>query len=518
MKLAPYSKGLIIVLLLLIISGGLILINRIFLGDAFNREEALHAIYSLWVTRDLKALDFGALWYDTQRQMVWPFLHSWLQGILFLFLGVSYVSARLLSWFFFFGIIILIYLFSNQLCTNKGPKVGVIAVILALTSPIMIQFACENMIEGLGAFLFLLTAYIYTIAEERKITVEFLYLALLIGLSIFTNYLYAYLIIPAFLVMTLINLGPLTIEAIKLRREGEKKAVHFVWWSYRKIIVLISLLVLGGTWFSVSAQRKILLLINSIFLYSPGAEIQGVWPNLLFYPKAIVENISFSPWLGVLLLAALVLPQVARYYGGLKHLYVYCWTVILLLTLTISPKSVQMMFIILPFLFIILAGGLVYLLDQLHNLDRKLAIGLLAVVFLPTLISLPKLYSAYCPPNPGQNMITVLKYFQSVIPSGDKLVTLVNLKHFNPEGVKFYFRDWPGGVMTENKPEELGQNDYYITVELDQNSVYFKEVIDDSLYSWNDWLRENELTGKIKPFAQGRFDQIGLTAKVYSTR
>ncbi|MDP2933396.1 MAG: hypothetical protein Q8N81_04670, partial [bacterium] len=60
-------------------------------------------------------------------------------------------------------------------------------------------------------------------------------------------------------------------------------------------------------------------------------------------------------------------------------------------------------------------------------------------------------------------------------------------------------------------------NMYYLTVELDENSPCRQsEVIDDSIYAWNDWLKTLELGGKTRLAAYKRFENLCLTAKVYS--
>src|SRR3989338_425441 len=154
---SPFARGLIFVIITSLLIGGVIFFNRILAVDAFTSEEAQHALYGFWIWRDIQTLDLGAFGYDTQRQMVWPFLHSWFLGLVFLIFAPGYVSARLLSLFFFLAAMILIYLFSNELCDKKSWRVGVFAVLLALTSHLMIEFASLNMIEGLGALLFILS-------------------------------------------------------------------------------------------------------------------------------------------------------------------------------------------------------------------------------------------------------------------------------------------------------------------------------------------------------------------------
>src|SRR3990167_4206040 len=123
-KLTPFNKGLAVILLAFIFLGGAVFINRVVLGDAFNREEAQHALYGLWLCKDVRALDFGAFWYDTQRQMFWPFLHSWILSAFFFFFGISFFTARLLSFVIFFAVLFYMYLIANELHEKSGWKIG----------------------------------------------------------------------------------------------------------------------------------------------------------------------------------------------------------------------------------------------------------------------------------------------------------------------------------------------------------------------------------------------------------
>ena len=284
------------------------------MADAFSKEEAQHALYSLWLYKDIRALDWSGFWYDTNRQVFWPFFHSWAGALFFLCFGVSYVSARCLSFLLFFATLLLMYAAGTRFSGKLGWKIGALAVLLALTSPIMLHFAVENTLEGLGAFIFMATFYVYSVYEERRLTYEYALLALLMGLSIFTNYLYAFLMLPAFIVMTLGKLGPIVYEVIALRRRGESHAFPFVWWAYRKIIVLLVLAVcVAGWFFTAGFSRKLLLLSQAIFRYSGGGEpVSGFWHSLLYYPQAIINNFTFSPWLGRLDLFV-ALPPFSRF-------------------------------------------------------------------------------------------------------------------------------------------------------------------------------------------------------------
>lgn len=518
MRLSLFWKGFIFLLAAILLVGGIIFVNRILAGDAFNKEEASHALYALWLWKDVGAQDWGAFWYDTQRQMIWPFLHSWILTFFFFIFGVGYTSARLMSLIIFMFSMVLIYLLSAKMSERAGPKIGMLAVVLALTSPLMLRFASENMLEGLGALLFLAAAYCYLLSEDKKLALEYILFAFLIGLSIYTNYLYAYLLLPAFLVAALSKIGPIFVEAVRLSRRGEKAAMPFVWWAFRKSIVVLVLLLFAGAWFPFYFSRKVLLLFGSIFKYSGGVEAGGLWEGLLYYPKIIIENCAFSPWLGIFLLISLFFPLVASRYRGLNKLYVYVWTVLILLTLTIPVKAPQMIYIVVPFIFIIFSASLFHVLEFLQEKNRKLAVLLFLFFLLPVLPSFPRAYGILFPARPAENIIQVLDYFNASVPRNAGIAIPLNLQHLNPEGVQFHFRNREALVLADPRmtgAELFSKARYFLTVELDQETYYSNEVLDDSLSRWNAWLREKEMNGEAELYSSKRFESIGVAAKIF---
>jgi 4-amino-4-deoxy-L-arabinose transferase-like glycosyltransferase len=516
-KLSPFVTGLIIVLLAALLAGTYIFINRIQGGDAFTWEEARHGIYGVWVWRDINAQDWSNFWYDTGRQMVWPFLHSWLLAIFFIDFGVSYMSARLLSLVLFLVSVLLVYGISNQLSEKSGWKIGVLASLLMLTSPMMVRFASENMIEALGALLFLAAAFLYTVCQRRRLIIHYVFLAIIIGLSVYTNYIYAYFIIPAFVVVTLAKLGPLVVEAVQLSRKGEKAAVPFIWWAYKKLVVMFILLVFAGVWFSFNFSRRIMLFMDTI-LRSGTAEGIGFGQSLIYYPRIIIQQLSFSPWVGVFLLAALLLFYVSMRFRGMSKLFVFVWVTLILATLTVAAKTPQMIYIVVPFIFVIFSTVFFALMEDLNKSSRLLALGLVAVLLLPATISLPRALALYFPARSDQNLVDVLDYVKSAVPQGAEVGTILNLKRFNAEVLQFHFWDREAHILTEDNLREgevSGRNVYFVTLYLDKASPYQSDIQDDSPYRWNSWLRDKEMKGEVRLYSTRRFESIGVTAKIF---
>jgi 4-amino-4-deoxy-L-arabinose transferase-like glycosyltransferase len=515
--MSNFQKGLIISLIAFFFLGGILFVTRLLMADAFSKEEAQHALYSLWLYKDIRVLDWGAFWYDTNRQVFWPFFHSWIGVLFFLIFGVNFFAARFMSFLFFAATLLLMYLACARFSEKSGWKIGILAVLMALTSPLMLKFSVANSLESLGALIFMATFYLYSIYEERKLTSEYAMLAVLLGLSIYTNYLYAYLILPAFIVMTLGKLGPLFYEVNTLKQKGEKAAYPFVWWAYRKLIILLVLaFFVAGWFFSNTFSRKILLLLQAIFRYSGGEQVGGVWNNLIFYPKAIIHSYAFSPWLGSLILLSIFFPFLGLKFRHFGKLYTFIWTALILTTLTIPTKAPQFIYLIAPFLFIVFSISVVYALEKLDNVKAKTA--LLIVLFLPALLSLPRLVSLYRPERSGENMGTVLRYFEQGVLPRYPVAAAINLQHLNPEGISFYLWGWNAPLLTDpaiGTDELFRSGKYFLTVTLDSSSPYQAEVLDDSIYLWNVFLADKLRLGEIREFSARRFEKMGLTATIY---
>ncbi len=518
MKLSTFQKGLLLVLIFFLLAGGILFVTRILMGDSFNKEEAQHAINALWIARDLRSLDLGAFWYDTQRQLYWPFLHSWLLSIFFLVLGASYLTARFFSLFLLLATVILMYLISSRLSKNFGWKIGVLSAFLALTSPMVIKYSTLNTLESLGALIFLGSYYFYMLSEECSPLTNYVVLAILVGLSIYTSYLYAYLIIPAFIVVALGKLGPVVYDVANLARRGEKAALPFLWWAYRKLIFLTVLLLVVASWFLTSSfSRKIMLFMQEIFKYSGGATPASVTDAILYYPRAIIGQYTFSPWLGILMVVTLFLPIVAFHdeYRPINKLFTFIWTVLVLLTLTVPTKAPQFIYVIAPFLFLVFAVVVFYLAEKLP----KLSIWVFLIIFLPAVISLPSLAGVYFPARPAENMLSVLNFFKQTSEPGTAIGSAIDMQHYNPEVVEFHFADWQGPVLadpTAGQDEIFSGGQNFFALEIDDASPYRAELLDDSIFSWNAFLADKVKAGEVRELSQRRFGSIGLTARIFA--
>jgi hypothetical protein len=311
------------------------------------------------------------------------------------------------------------------------------------------------------------------------------------------------------------KLEPLVAQGVRLRRQGEKSALHFLWWMYRKLIVLTVLLAFIATWFLTAAfSRKIMLLLQAIFRFGGGEQNLNMGQALLYYPKVILTQLSFSPWIGLLILVALFLPLVARGYRQVNKLYVFIWTGLILLTLTVGAKAPQLIYILLPFIFLVFAAAVFQVVERWP----KYGLSLAAIILVPALISLPLLAKPYLPARSGEKMLQVLHFFKLGVAPRNAVAAAINLPDLNPEGISFHFWDWNAPVLTDpilGEDELFRNGQYFLAVEVDPGSPYRSDTSDDTTLRWQQYLADKLNAGEVRENSFRTFSSLGLTAKIY---
>lgn len=118
--------------------------------DGFERVSSASRIWY-----DIRHGDFDNFWQHTHSLVVWPFLHSWLTGALFVVFGPAFTSAELLSLFAFWGSACLIVFLFLRRPTTFAPAGAAAAWGLFITSPIVLYNSVIIMTELFGLFLVL---------------------------------------------------------------------------------------------------------------------------------------------------------------------------------------------------------------------------------------------------------------------------------------------------------------------------------------------------------------------------
>ncbi|MFC1571671.1 ArnT family glycosyltransferase [Candidatus Margulisiibacteriota bacterium] len=522
MKFAPRQIGLIAVILVSVLISGLIVFNLILPAGSFHWDESHHGVYGVWLTQSVTSGDWAAFWHHTHRQALWPFLHSWVLTIFFLIFGISFQAARLSSLVLTLATTAVVYLLSVRLSEKWGWLIGLISASLMLTSPLVISFSAQNMLEALGGWLFMLAVYVYLLSEEKKQWPWYVLLGFLLGLSVVTKYNYAIMILAGFLAVKILELYGI------FRRPKE-----VLTWLYRNGLVLAPFLLLALSWFfSGDSDRKIQMLFWSKQMVAEQQNVLGgFWTNIAFYPLAIINDYLFSPWLGVLVLLSILVPIASFKIKQINRFYILIWVPLLLAVFVIGNKMNRLIYIFVPLIFIVFAATLVFLLERLlaKNLKRWQVGLIISLIFLPAVFSLPRIPRMLAGDisdvvhglrveRGKEHLADVLAFFHDNIPKDKPVSTALSTAGLSPYVFYFYFHDWQAPVQTRFQMSQpyFYRSEYYLTLELDEPDKF--GVIDDSVNSWNKILVENLQAGKLEVFKEQDFDTIGVTGRIYRVK
>lgn len=128
----------------------------------FGWDESHHAFNGLMVAHSLRTADWAMFWSLTNRLIVgWPFLYSWISGVGILLFGTTFNGARIPSLLFFFFSTPLVYLIAFRLDHKKPAIAGCVAALFFASSPLVLYYSVQCMIEIPGVFFLLLLAWCY---------------------------------------------------------------------------------------------------------------------------------------------------------------------------------------------------------------------------------------------------------------------------------------------------------------------------------------------------------------------
>jgi len=275
------------VVLAALTAGSMVYVSVLLPRAPFAWDEAAHALRGLLIAHDVRNGDWLALLYDTYGQVYWPPVHAWLTGAAFLMGGATPAVARSVSLIAFVLLIPILFLAGRELCGARGDWAGVVAALLALTSPPLIAHAAQAMLEMPALLALSVTLYIYIrLGREGLRPQAHASLGLAIMLTYFIRSSYGILLLLAIGITRVIEASfrPRRL----LTRDNAYVALPIVllsalWFAYPPKVV--------ATWFALINQA------------AGGPEAQGIG-GLLFYPRALLHY-SGSIWIFLLFLASL---------------------------------------------------------------------------------------------------------------------------------------------------------------------------------------------------------------------
>lgn len=526
--------------------------------DVFLWDESHHGFYGMQIFNDLRAADFGAFWAHTNNQALWMPVHSWFDGIFLLIFGFSYTSARLSSLFLFFVCSMLIYFSGLELSKEKGWIVGLIASALFLTSPMMLHLATVNMQEMLGISICLLTIWFIVKNISNESPWKYAVIGLLIGAAYWSKTNFAIqLIFGAALYQLSLLFGKTRIDLARLKQ-----------WTINCSLMILGFLPLFALWWATPPfQRKYGLGFLFRAQGMPSAStspLAGFFNGLAFYFQSLVTSYSFSLWIGLGFIAALL---ASFWFYGDKKIRVTSLMFLanLLFISYISSNNLQERYLSTsaPFAFLLLAYLAVICFDRIRAGRSAIVYYVIFVLLFsavaydslsltrytkevanrtilsfiykdslnkfspPFLFGLAKRPAFTYPPDqpkkyknfkvpPTSTIGDVLNFFSSNIERSRSISTMISFNEVSPYVIYWHFHDWGAYVMSVNdlgvNPQYFWLSDYFLDLEPSVDSPYYPDWLE---RRWSDVGRVLLREGAIKLAAKKEFTDLGLTARIY---
>ncbi len=517
--------GFVVIFLLGLISVVLAYNYLVVPRDVFYWDESHHAFYGLLIFDDLKSLNWDKFWIDTGKQTLWCFLHSWFLGIWFLLFGMSFSSARAMSLFFFFGSIILTYLIAIRINREKGWIIGIIASILMILSPIILDMASACMIEALSVFFALLFVFVYLIALEKQKTGYFFLVGITLGILTLTKYQYGALFGFAVAVLALWEFW------------GNREIIKE--WFLRYLSFLLGAIIVTALWFlTPPAEKKIRMVFWSFEQAGIVGEKLSFFERIIDYPMIILNYYSFSYLIGILLFISLI--YVSAYFIKKQinlRILVILIIIPLILSTIIGHHEARYISVFVPLMYVLFGFMLIDLFGKIKQssllLRRWIYVGgILVCLFLCyELFQFPQkafshVYNQYPVINRPfdterkNNLEDVLNFFYDAIPPGESVSVGFSGHYLTPYNLAFHFNKrfiFYSSFMI--KDPNFFKSRYFITVEVPREEPYYWPYQDGHFWPenirWNKFLNKIEQEGKIKLYEQKEFSNLRITAKIY---
>lgn len=334
MKTAGARVSLGLLILVVVLASVAAYRSHVVLLPPFQADETGHALPAARMAIDLRHGDLAAFVEDTQREMLWPFLHPWYVTLFFLAFGTSTEVGRASSLAAFGLATVLSFLLTREVCSKEAdagsePPVllGWLAAGMMLASAGFWVLACRMMLESLGMAMTLGTLLAFLVAQRRGSVSCYAGAGLLAAATFLTKYNYGASLIAALL------LSGVPGPAALLDRRRIALVAAFV------------LPILG--WSSYHWPEKLEALYNMTLNRDEG--LTG-FSNVFFYPREMAALLGWP--LAALLAIALLASVLGLRDTRLRPLVVF--TVIGFTLITLHPnKQDRYMFTTLPVLYVL---------------------------------------------------------------------------------------------------------------------------------------------------------------------
>ncbi len=419
--------------------GGMVYTHSIREGGAASWDGFERCAWGANLWHDLRHVDFIEFWRHTHEQVVWPFLHSWITGLLFLLFGPTLAAARLFSLFCFAGMAFLNCLWfyrAKSYCLH--PKniceiriqpysfnhlAGAItAWILFTCSPMAVQHAAGIMSELPGLFLVFLVVFFFPSREETALQ-KWVPPAIVLALLFLFKYNYACL----------------TYAGILLSRLFQEKGRIWSLFNKRDATLFGVPLLALFLWFIPNFSAKVEGFIG-FALNNPSARMPLSLSSLLFYPTQIPE--AYFPHSSIALITLLIL-AVGAFYSPricLTNPLVMCFLIHSLAAILHPMKDIRFMFIPMGLYYVMVGEAVAGLINKRNGLTiakhGKITLAILGILLGITLLSHKETYTQ---PHLSQNQSfqAPLRFILDHVEPDDRTAFLVSHDWIIPPAISF---------------------------------------------------------------------------------
>ena len=370
-------------------------------SGAFGWDEAAHALRGLIIARDLRQWDWLGFLYDSYRQVYWPPLHSWLSGVAFLIGGASTIAGRTVSLATFVLATYAIYLAALQMEKHNGDVAAIVAAILFVTSPSLIAFAGQSMLEIPGLLFLILTFLVYfKLSNNASQPGKYVLLGLGVTATYFVKSNYGVLLFIALTAVSLIEAG---FRPSRLLTRSN-------------LYTLLPLFVVFPIWFAhpVKLTETWRTLVNRPSGVTEPFGLEG----LLFYPLAFLR-VSGSVWIVALLLITLLLALRFRHETSIKFLIALVLSQALIGQMH-HTKVDRHLFPILPALFLLAGHVIAHWWGQGEQIKNGIRFWLPRLATALILISCIKLFAASLQPLSIHYDSELIRHVAAVVPANGR--------------------------------------------------------------------------------------------------
>ncbi len=545
--------------------------------DVFIWDEAHHGFFGMQIFNDLRMGDWGSFWKHTNNQALWMPVHSWLNGVFLYLFGFSYVSARLSSLFLFFVCSFLVYFIGFEMSKEKGWLIGLISVALYLTSPLLLHMATVNMQEMLGIFVMLLLVYFMFRFMSVENKWKYLCIGFLISVAFWSKTNFAIQIILGLgLYQLSLLVGMPKPESIpleeakkkhlkKTKKLAEKKKNPLIEWLLSNVYIIAGFLPLFVLWWvTPSFERKFGLGV----LYKTSLGSALYFPKLnfflraIFYLRSLTSSYSFSFWIGLGFLAALV---ASCFFLKEKKIRLAFFMFITNLIMISLVANIQERYIStsVPLIFVLCAYFIVLFVPKLKEASKPVlvlgAIIFVAVNIISDSFSFHRYnkevanrsilfclykdsHNKFSPPflfglvkrpaftypmdkiekyndfkaTPKSSLNDVMTFFSSSIDRSKSISTFISYDDLAPYVFYWHFRGWGARVFTANDfpyvKRYFWASDYFLDLQPASDSPYYTNLLEKR---WNNIAPILLKDGYIKLVMSKEFTDLGLTANIY---